>query len=351
MKMKKNIFLLGLFICSIFTGFTSCNDDDDPDPLPQEKGVFVLNEGSRGKNDSGISFYNTTTGDVYFDIQEGKMGDTGQDMLLYNSRLFVAVSGSDYVLAIDPETKATLKRILLGSGKSPRYLAAGAGKVYVSTYDGYIVRIDADNLSVEKSVEIGPNPEGIAISNNILYAAITNAADYSNVDNKVAMVDLSSFTKKAETITVNRNPYYLQADASGNIYVSSMDVWSSDYSTILSPGILQRIEPANDYKVSTIVNANVLKFAINGNSCYYFTAYPQEVGVYHIDTRSSTGFITDGSKIGNVYGIDVDPLTQEVYISDTDYSNPGTVYVFSKDGKKQRSIDVGVNPNAFAFYY
>jgi hypothetical protein len=60
--------------------------------------------------------------------------------------------------------------------------------------------------------------------------------------------------------------------------------------------------------------------------------------------------ITDGASIRTAYGIGVNEKTKEVYISDTDYMNPGMVYVFGPDGKKKSTMNVGVNACKFVFY-
>lgn len=346
---KKSMFGKFLLACLFVVGVVSCSDGDEEVIIPDSlgKGVFILNEGSFGMNNASLSFVEKSDGSEYFDLMDGTLGETAQDMLIYGSRLYIAVYGSQYISVVDAYSKKELKKISF-ENSGPRYLTVHGGNVYASIYNGYVACIDTLDLGVKAMVEVGSNPEGIAVLNNKLYVAITNAMDYSNVDNKVAVVDLSSFTKTG-TIEVNMNPYYLQADASGYLYVSSQDVWSADFSTIVSSGKLQRIDTNDGNRVEDVRESMVLKYVLAGNDCYYFDY--SGVGVLNLTTKESKEFITDGTQIGTPYGIGLDPVSKELYLSGTDYQNPGKVYVFGQDGKKKQAYSVGINPNGFAFYY
>ena len=57
-------------------------------------------------------------------------------------------------------------------------------------------------------------------------------------------------------------------------------------------------------------------------------------------------FITDGTQITIPYGIAVDPLTQDVYITDAvDFTSTGDVYCFNPNGVKKFQFEVGINPS------
>lgn len=347
--MNKKVWWQLLFGCMLALGFTACSDDDDDDdfiPVPEKslKGVFILNEGSYGNNNASVTYYDKETDDSYLSIV-GDLGDTGQDILIYGSRLYIAVSGSEYISVIDLQTKREVSKIA-NLGGSPRYLASHGGKVYASVYNVGVVQIDTLDYSFKTTGDIGKGLEGIAVSGSKLYVAVSNAGEYNpdKMDNRVAVVNLPDLSLDKH-ITVNKNPYYVQADASGNVYVSSQDVWNADYSVILSSGKLQRIHTATG-EVTDLLDKMVLKFIVNGDQCYFFD-YAQ-AGVLNLTSREVK---TNSAEIGAPYGIGLDPSTNEIYLSGTDYKSPGKVYVFSQEGKLQRTIDAGINPNGFAFYY
>ena len=339
----------------IAIGFTSC-EKDDPIPEPGEtySGVFILNQGSWGQNNAGISYYDFETGELLFDITNGSLGDTGQDMIAYGSKLYVTVSTSSRVSVFDLKTHERLENIELKDGaqpREPRYLAAYNGKVYVTTLDGNVVRIDTTSLSQDGIAPVGPNPEGITAGNGKLYVANSGGflPDYNNT---LSIVDIATFHEE-ETLVVGVNPKIVRADAYGNIYLT----YIGNYFDI--SGGFQRINTQTKAVENIPVSANV-DFTIAGDSLYYYgvTYNPDwtansSFGIYNVKTQQpvTDQLIKDGTSIQTPYGIGVDERTKEVYISDTDYSNPGIVYVFGQDGRSKNTLNVGVSACKFVFYY
>ena len=58
-------------------------------------------------------------------------------------------------------------------------------------------------------------------------------------------------------------------------------------------------------------------------------------------------FITEGTQIEIIHSLSVDENTGDIFIMESDYSVPGSVYCFDKNGKLKYSIDaIGLNPNS-----
>jgi len=351
--MKQIIIFLLIAVC-----FTAC-EKNDPILIPESgeslSGVFILNQGGWGLNNAGISYYDFETGEFRFDIANQSLGDLGEDMIAYGSKLYVTVSNSGRVTIFDLKTRTRIKDIDLMDGeqpRQPRYLAPYNGKVYVSTYDGNVVRIDTASLSQDGITPVGPNPEGIAAVNGKLYVANSGGLvlEYA-YNNTLSIVDIAGF-KEEKTLTVGLNPCYVHADSYGNVYLS----YIGNYVNI-SPGF-QKIDTKTN-TVTDIPIPAIQDFVITGDSLYFYgvTYNPDystncTFGIYNVKTEKLVAdkLITDGTNIQTAYGIGVNEKTKEVYISDTDYSNPGTVYVFGPDGKKTNTLNVGVNACRFVFY-
>jgi len=357
--MKNVIDVLKVVFYSLFFlfVFAACEKDD---PTPENKpviptsGVFILNQGSYGGNNSGISYYDFKTGTTTFDITNGKLGDTGQDMIIYGSKLYVSVYGSSIIYVIDLQTAGQLKKIELKDGgqpRNPRSLTSYNGKIYASTYDGNVVRIDTTTLVVEAVTKVGSNPEGIAAVNGKLYVANSNGLDFPNFDNTLSVVDIATFTE-TKRITVGLNPNCVMADASGNIYLS----YKGNYSDI--PGGMQKIDTKTDAVTDLTGVSSGQNFTIVDDILYYFDV------VYNLDGTTDCTFgrynvktgqkvpgeiISDGTKINTAFAIGVDPDSKDVYISDTNYSTPDKVYIFSSTGVLKKTIEVGISACKFVF--
>jgi hypothetical protein len=73
------------------------------------KGMYILNNGNMDANNANLAFYNFQSKTVEYDIyaaQNGRiMGDTAQDLLVYGSKVYVAMSGSDLIYVLDQQGK------------------------------------------------------------------------------------------------------------------------------------------------------------------------------------------------------------------------------------------------------
>ncbi|MDR1631407.1 MAG: hypothetical protein LBR97_00715 [Dysgonamonadaceae bacterium] len=351
MSFLRIIFSLLLFL----TVFTACEKND---PIPGNEpvvssGVFILNQGYQGQNNSGISYYYFKTRETTFDIMNGTLGDTGQDMIIYGSKLYVSVFGSSVINVIDLKTTTSLKIIPVKDGeqpRGPRYLASYNGKVYASTYDGNVIRIDTTTLSIEAVTKVGSYPEGIAAAHGKLYVANSNGLNYPNFDNTLSVVDIATFTE-TKRITVGLNPNYLATDAYGDIYLS----YKGNYGDI--PNGMQKIDTNTDEVTGLEGVSSGESFTIVDDILYYFNVVYNfdgstgcTYGRYDVKTEQKVPgeLISDGTKINTAFAIGVDPDSKDVYISDI---NPNKIYIFGVDGVCKETIsEAGVLVCKFVFY-
>jgi len=351
--MKKIFYLLLLAII-----FIVCKKDDpipDSQPVKPVSGVFILNQGSWGQNNAGISYYDFETEEFQFDITNQSLGDLGQDMISYGNKLYVSVSESGRISIFDLKTQKLLKSIDLKNGmqvRQPRSLTSYNGKVLATTLDGNVIRIDTTSLSMDGVVRVGPNPEGIAAVNGKLYVANSGGFLPDNTyNNTLSIVDIAEL-KEEKTITVGLNPNFVHADSYGNVYLS----YRGNYYDI--PDGFQRIDTKTNTVTDISIPANQ-DFTIIGDSLYFYgvTYNPDfstknSFGIFNVKTGQliTEKLISDGTLIRTPYGIGVDPKTKDVYISDTDYSNPGIIHIFGPDGKKKKTLIVGINACKFVFH-
>lgn len=340
--------------------FTHCTDEGEKDTDVQSpNGVFILNQGSDGDNNASLSFYDFDEKEMTADLLEGSLGDLAQDMIAYGNKLYITVYGSSNITVLNKKTMEVERRILVvdeaNQPRGPRQLANSQGKVYASCYDGTVIRIDTTSLAIEAVCPVGPNPEGVAIYDRKLYVANSGGLRPEGPDNTVSVVNLFGFQEE-EKIEVAANPCVLAADNHGNIYLTAQGNFFNDAA---SRGF-QRID-SKSLNVTTLGKTPKNWITIADDMLYYYDAEYDEnwnvtytYGTYDIAKRAyGRSFITDKTKIGNPYSIAVNPYTKEIYVSDTDYVNPGKIYIFNSEGRCQRVLDqnTGINPCRFVFNY
>ena len=346
-----------------------------------EKGLFaklfVLNEGNFQKNNSTLDFFRFSDGNYVSDAFESMnpavvqgIGDTGNDLALNEGKLWLVMNGSGYVHVLDAFDETLIASIAV---PDPRYIAFDKSYAYVTSYAGAIYggdevkgkvyRISLSTYKVDGEVEVGCQPEGVAVSGNKLYVANSGGYNYIH-ENTVSVIDLSSF-KVSSSVTTASNLHYMASDGQGAVYVSSYgeSTWSQDAD---GNWIQSMSEPMGLYKVNGASSSQVKDVHVScmtmcsdgyiyaiGNAeeltgGYSNMLYKVSVKDGSVSSKAISG--TDAAKVGNPYGICVAPGTGDIYIADADYTGPGKVWCFTKDLKEKWSAVAGMLPAHMVLY-
>lgn len=351
MKSRSFYLTLWMFILCAFT-LASCSDDDD-DKITVEEGIYVLNNGKIGSNNSTVTYYNPVTGvsdvtDVYAAQNQRGLGDSGQDILCGGKYIFLAVYNSNRisVMTRDFVEIASIPLVREGQPQSPRSLAYADKKLYVSLYDGYVAKINTSDFTVEAQVKVGRNPEGLAVSNGKLFVANSGGMDYNTpvgYDKTVSVINLKTFEVE-KTIEVALNPTALTTVDNGDVYCISM----GNYGDV--PNTLQKINP-KDYTVTKVGGAT--EMATDGKKLYlmlsqYDVNWNQTISYPVYDTEKgemlSGEWVKDASAIVKPYKLVYEPVTEHLYLTSSDYVNNGDVYVYETDGTLVTKFGAGLNP-------
>ena len=360
-----------LYILPLLLLTLSC----DPEPCLIEEGqaiadgnhtgVYVLSEGLFNQNNSTLSWIDFTTGqpdswnsatgrsfDAFGKVNGRRIGDTANDLILYGSRLYIAVSESSTIEILETSTCRSLKQIPLsrdGHASQPRRMTASGRFVYVCCFDGTVTRIDTLTMQADATVQVGRNPDGICCADGKLYVSNSGGLDTRNPDNTVSVIDLDSFTE-IKRITVRQNPGNIYADGTG-VYVVSRGIF--DYGTMDYDSRLHRIDIQTD-EVTATYDIPILNMDIaDGKGWFYGYGTGGTIQVLDLKTGHilDSDFITDGTRVECPYSIKVEPVTRKVYVCDAlDYVTPGSLLCFSPDGRLLYRVQgIGINPNTVEF--
>lgn len=370
--------------------FTACSEDDDtvgdggkpgeetggngggangsdstavPSPVVA-LGAYVLNTGNWGGNDASIQYLDFQTGklseDLYAAANGEGLGDLGQDLCVYGSKIYVTVSGSSKVVIMDRKCKV-LKSIPVatedGTPVEPRYMAACEGKVYFTAYDGTVSRIDTTSMAIDGKLNLidagaqtgYDHPEAITSANGKLYV---NISGYSK-GKWLAVVDAASFTKLKD-IEVMLNPYtqcitaedgYVYFVSNGN-YAGSPSLTPDQYIY----GTMQRLDPETD-QVEQVCRATYIANAGEKMYILYSEYYMPDVArayVRDLKTGDEQEFM-NMADLQSANGLAVDPASGDVYVFDVPYGAASDVHVYGADGTYKRTFEAGMSTSKMVF--
>ena len=353
---------------------SSCRSGDE-DIVPSQgvsadmgsTSFYLLNEGNWGSNKSTIDYYDASTHTYHRNIYaeanpetSGELGDMGNDLQIYDGKLWAVINNSHLVEVMDA---ATAQHITQFTIPNCRYLAFEGRHAYVTSFAGpagvdpnaqrgYVARIDLDLMTITDTCLVGYQPEGLVVSGDLLYVANSGGYRAPDYDYTVSVIDLENFCV-VDTINVAPNLHLIEQDSHGYLWVTSR----GDYGAIAPKTYV--IDPLTR-TVCDSLNLAISGMALAGDSIYAYssvwdyTTGENTFGYHLIDTRTreviSESFITDITDIRTPYGIAVSPTTREIYVTDAgDYVNPGYLHSFTPEGNRKVKVRTGDVPSDIAF--
>jgi len=357
----------------------SCRKDDtvvppvttpvDTAKISVVKGFYLLNEANMGSNKASIDYYDYTTGNynknIYPTANPGvvkELGDVGNDIRVYGSKLYAVINVSNKVEVMDVKTAKRLGQIDI---PNCRYITFANGKAYVSAYTGpvsidpnaplgLVAEIDTASLAITREVTVGYQPEELAIVDNKIYVANSGGYRPPNYDSTISVIDISSF-RELKKINVAINLHRLKADRYGHLIVTSRgDYYNTPSKVFVVDTKTETVIHRFDIAGSNLAVAGDTAFLYGSEFNYNTGSF--EVTYNMIDLKNlqllNKSFITDGTEaeIQMPYGLAVNPVTRDIFVTDAkDYVSPGTLFCFDPSGKKKWSVTTGDIPAHIAF--
>jgi YVTN family beta-propeller protein len=345
-----------LFISAILLALVSCKKEEEKEDVLSsnlQNGFLVLNEGLFQQNNSSVSWINleneTVISDVFLQKNDRYLGDTGNDMKIYGGKIYIVVNASSTVEVLNKNTFKSIKQIPLhynNQAQQPRHIAFHSNKAYVSSFDGFINVIDTASLTVIDRIQVGANPEGVAVLNNHLYVSNSGGLNFPNVDSTVYQIDLNTHTV-SHSYHVGANPGAIVAGNNNQLYVIKRGDYAGDPSEIVI------IDPSTQLITNTGIPATTL--AAHSDNIYIgrynYATHQSQVSILSQTTNTITQQnAISGYSIQTLYGIQ--PLNDGrlICFDAKGFTNLGSVLLFNAVGEFQKEFQVGLNPNNMLYY-
>lgn len=374
--MKK--YLLGLAVLLMGTAvMTSCDPSEDyPETYLQaySTGAYVVNSGNMYSNIESsltvIDYASSTATQNVFKAANGRsLGNTANDGIVYGNKIYLAVDQSNTIEVIDKKTKQSIKQIktteLLGNaeGAEPRHIIADGGKVYFTTYGGYVAAVDTTSFALQKKWQVGSSPEGLVFGNGTLYVANSN---YGAGGGNISCINLSNDNVETKNIEGVNNPtsiYY----AAGLLYVLENPVYGPAPDYVPTGENALRIVNFAEGKSQKVADGNYAVCVTPGATTrtnvarpYFFVLNAPYGGTPSVSVLAAGSTQPQAVKLSEMpvspCGIFADPLNGHIFVLSykmgdsgyADYNGNGYVVEYSA-GQKLHEYETGVGSCAMFF--
>lgn len=324
------------------------------------RGVFVLNEGNFQYGNASLSYYDPDTREVeqevFVRVNGIPLGDVAQSMVIRGNLGYVVVNNSGVVFVIDINTfevKGWIKGLT-----SPRYIHfLSDEKAYITDlYAKAITIVNPKTFQIIGRIDVSnhtsefyqhPTEQMVQYKNFVF----TNCWSY---DDKILVID-SDIDQVVDSITVCKQPTSMVLDKNNRIWVVNDGGYAGSPYGQVAPG-LYKIDAETRQVVDSVLfdygnNARGICLNSTKDTLYYInrSVFRLPVDAAQPLERSLQTFYYN-EKGTFVYGLEVDPVTSEVYIADAvDYVQSGVVYRLSPGGLPLDTFRVGITPGAFCF--
>lgn len=325
-------------------------------------GMFVINEGNFMYGNASLTYYDPESrqvlDDVFFQTNALPLGDVAHSMTIHDSLAYVVINNSGRIYIFD-KNSFELRGKITGL-TSPRYMH------FISESKAYVTDLYARSIAVvnPQTRELtGAIP--VSNSNSDFYQHATEQMlqyeryVYTNCwsyDNQVLVID-SEEDKVVDSIEVRKQPNSMVMDRQHSLWVMcDGGAEGSPYGN--EEGGLMRIgagsmeaEPVLDFSLGEMPRD--LKINGTGDTLYYING---DVYRYAIFGSSGPELLVEspyeGSILSGYYGLEVDPLSSEIYVADAvDFVQRGMIYRYTPEGMPVDTFSAGIVPGAFCFNF
>ncbi len=334
-------------------------------------GMYLLNEGNMGSNKCTLDYLDLS-GDstihylrnIYAERNPDEvkeLGDVGNDIKIYGSRLWMVINCSNKVEVCRASDAVKIGKIDVPNCRS---VAFHEGYAYVSSYVGPVVsgqsdtplgqvyKIDTLTLQTVATLTVGYQPEELDVVGNKLYVANSGGYRAPDYDNTVSVIDLATFQEERK-LQVAINLHRCRADQYGQLWVSSR----GDYYNQTPKLHYLSADAQGQMQLAGTIDVPVSDYCIVGDSLYYYgvgwnnatmTNY-KAFGIINVRTHQQVADkLTDAPELDKMrmpYGLIVNPIGRDFYMMDAkNYVSSGELLHFLADGTFDYKVKTGDIP-------
>ena len=308
--------------------------------------TYILCEGNFNTTNASLWQLTGTSeliGPVHWNFTDNPLGDVGQNLKVYQEKLFIIMNNSNSLEVMSLSNGATYERTIDLPFAGPRDIAFVNNHAYITCwYLPGILSLDLNTWQIDDTISINGLPDNIIADDGKLYTSIAMNTDWSPADKVLALESVSGEFTPIDTFTVITGPNQLL------LYENKLYVLSNYYD-----------DTWNTYTGTSCINLETNQVTkrdhgLSFNFCDDLALINDKIyRSYNGGVAPLTDSLTiDINKIiGNYAGIYSMAFDgKNIFIGLSDYSAPDQVVILDTLGNEINTLNVGVCPGSFAFY-
>ncbi len=351
-----------IILLSAVSIFTSCEPEPKPAPLPPTtEAVLIGCEGLVAASTATLASYDpkgkVMENNIFQKANSYTLGNTINSMLVDDDKIFLVLSGAGEIVVVDKVTYKVLRRIK-GLGAPRNIMKVGDNRYYITDWQLEGIYIYSYKTKSLYTLLTGKGPENMIQYENMAF--IANGGD-GTADSILTVINTDTDTVLAQ-IEVGFNPNSMQIDANNKLWVLCSGIQKQNTANSIN-GNLASLDLDQD---SIIYNIKALKIVdslvitdnqmrpvklqrnVNGDVLYWLDnkteANLMRFSIYGT-TPSTSPYIP-----GSFYGLAVDPIEGDIYLTDpVDGVQNGDVLRYNDNGAQEDFFKVGIMPGCFGF--
>lgn len=369
-KFLINIVYLSVFIAlAALSGCVKTPVDNSPisNTKAESGDVLVLAEGLQGYDNSSLTLIKSQSGEIIPDYFKSSnpdqfLGDTANDMILKGDTAIVVLSTPSIIRLIRVSTGKLMKDIKLFDEFYPRSIAfLNDSTIAVSLlFRSSVMIMNINNSSIISEIPVGPQPEGVAYFEGMIYSANSAYGDFNYMHKDATTFSVITSNNYLEISKIKSGPNcseILVNPKNRELYAVFYNLPSKED----EPGGIVEYD-LNDYHEIRRWNirARSVRLSTTMDSLFFISqmhkgsSMSEQSGISCIDLKSGNTelIITNPNKFDIWYNMSVSPFDGSIWICNArNHINNGEILVYQNPNYTAPKIKFNVllNPNKVVF--
>ncbi len=314
--------------------------------------VLILNEGyfdytiNEIVEPASIGSYNPVS-EMYTEVLQLEGMRFGSDLIIDNEVYYVAADTK--IFKIDLNTHEIISSVICEGVRNlavvGNNLFATRGE-YLVNFDSYLHIYNTEDLSLELALDnqLGPKwaTQNIIPIGNKVYFAINNAYEFGNEKGIIGIYDLETLVYEELDLGPDaKNPDNLVKSGEFLYTVNNKDWSGASISKIAID--LSENETVGLASASTGCGTSALR----DDKMVYQISMESSLNEFDLTLMNNSGPVN--GNFMNFYELKQNPVSSELYTSETDYFSFGAVHIYDAQNIETGMFEVGINPGTIVF--